>query len=497
MLRISLALFLTAALISATGPAWSQGQTLPSPTPTGRSLLETPIAQSGVPLDSLVISPDGRRFAYVASEGGKSVVIVDGKREKPYDAVQPESLQFSPDSQHLAYVAKVGAVTVINLVFVFIPIPAQVPVWAVVVDGKEGKSYPAIRSFGFSPDGQRVAQVAGELIEVHGRYIEGAGMEHQIGEWRIVVDGQEGKAYDSVGRAIFSPDSRRVAYLAGRQILRWPSGGSTERVAVVDGKEGKPYDAILGLKFSPDSQHLAYVARTGSLWFGVVDGQEGESYSDVGAINLSPDAKKVAYVVQVGDKITVFMDQKEGKSYDNIAHVVFSSDSQRLAYVARAGDTRVAVVDGEEGKPYDEITGLSFSPDSRRVAYAARTGTRWVVVLDRVEGMPHDAIEPESLKFSPDGQRVVYVVRAGDKWTVVVDGKEGKPYDEITGLGFSPDSRRTAYIAKVGGRVSVVVEGTEGPSSYDNVTNLVFDSLGALHYLATRGGSTVLVEERL
>jgi hypothetical protein len=70
-------------------------------------------------------------------------------------------------------------------------------------------------------------------------------------QWFVVVDGKEEKKYDNIGGTIFSPDSKRVAYVAGV---------GDKEFMVVDGKEEKIYDAIVGTIFSPDSKRVAYVA---------------------------------------------------------------------------------------------------------------------------------------------------------------------------------------------------------------------------------------------
>ncbi|MDI6761339.1 MAG: hypothetical protein QMD05_10980 [Candidatus Brocadiaceae bacterium] len=76
--------------------------------------------------DSLRVSPDGKRVAYVAGVGNKQLVVVDGKEERQYDDIGAGSPIFSPDGKRVAYGAKVGNK------------------WFVVVDRKEGGQYDSL-----------------------------------------------------------------------------------------------------------------------------------------------------------------------------------------------------------------------------------------------------------------------------------------------------------------------------------------------------------------
>ena len=77
----------------------------------------------------------------------------------------------------------------------------------------------------------------------------------------VVVDGKEGKQYESIGEGtlIFSPDSKHLAYMARESTKTYP-------FVVVDGNEGNEYEGIGGwsLKFSPDSKHVAYAVKRGN-----------------------------------------------------------------------------------------------------------------------------------------------------------------------------------------------------------------------------------------
>jgi len=69
-----------------------------------------------------------------------------------------------------------------------------------------------------------------------------------------VVDGKDMEQYDGTGALIFSPDSKSVLYMAGKN-NKW--------FVVIDSKEGKAYDHLFlqtGIIFdSPESLHFLSV----------------------------------------------------------------------------------------------------------------------------------------------------------------------------------------------------------------------------------------------
>ena len=85
----------------------------------------------------------------------------------------------------------------------------------------------------------------------------------------MVLDGVEGKQYDTAGFHTFSPDSKHLAYAARV---------GDKCFVVLDGVEGKQYDLLEFLTFSPDSNHIAYAAKEGNKGFVVVDGVEGKQH---------------------------------------------------------------------------------------------------------------------------------------------------------------------------------------------------------------------------
>jgi hypothetical protein len=75
-------------------------------------------------IQKIMFSSDSKRYAYVAQKDKKNLVIVDGVENKSYDMPLivdwDHPVIFSSDSQHYAYIVRTGQKS-----------------WAVVTDGKE------------------------------------------------------------------------------------------------------------------------------------------------------------------------------------------------------------------------------------------------------------------------------------------------------------------------------------------------------------------------
>ena len=131
----------------------------------------------------------------------------------------------------------------------------------VVVDGVKSRELSGVLDGAliFSPDSKRTAYVAGTLNNA-----------------RVVVDGQPSPACDGIakGHPLFSPDSRRVAYAAQRG-KKWQ--------IVIDDREFTPCDVIAqdSLAFSPDGRHAAWAEQRAQKWVVVVDGQDAKEYDSV------------------------------------------------------------------------------------------------------------------------------------------------------------------------------------------------------------------------
>ncbi|MBM3330460.1 hypothetical protein FJY68_01255 [candidate division WOR-3 bacterium] len=185
--------------------------------------------------DGPVFSPDSRRMAYCARRGEQYRVVVDGREGPEY--ADAHYLVFSPDSRSLAYRARQG-----DKVFT-------------VRDGVPGPAYDGVEPAVFSPDSRRMAVLA-----------------WQNDRTRVIDDSLPGAEYYDIRdeSVIFSPDSRHLAYCANDSVDRW--------FAVLDGKPGTVYNDAARPVFSPDSRRFAFRAGRGYRALVVVDGLPGAEY---------------------------------------------------------------------------------------------------------------------------------------------------------------------------------------------------------------------------
>lgn len=268
----------------------------------------------GIALQSLVFSPDGSRFAYSANDrstGNHWFCVIDGERRGAFDALGV-SFAFSPDGKRIAYTG-----TRAQQRFLVVNGEREVPIEGIVD-----------HSLTFSPDSRRLAYAVARPDR----------------RCYLVVDGKAGPVHDSVGGAllpghasnrtstqthyglgsassiVFSPDSRRIAYVA--------RSGRTRKVYVDDKAEDIEMEFLVGgMVFSSDSRRLAYGGRRGNRFFVVVDGKKGADYDAVGYFGFSPDAEHIAFTAKRGDRMVIVVDGQERAEYNAApAGPVFRSD---------------------------------------------------------------------------------------------------------------------------------------------------------------------------
>ncbi len=358
-------------------------------------------------------SPDGRRFAYVAQTGAKHCIVVDGKEGPKFDGV--EGPVFSADGKRLAYAAKSG-----NR-------------WSVVADGHKGHLFDSINvsSLTFSPDGRRLAYGAKK-----GR------------KWVLIIDGQESPELDYVDRPVFSPDSKRVAFSA-KADNRW--------TVVSDGKTHRPYDYVEAVLFSPDSKRLGYIAKMKQTALVVVDGREGETFKEIGKNSLVFGRNgRIAYRALENGKWYVIGEDIPRRPFEAVGDgtPLFAADGTGPVFAAKTDDGWRVITPDREGQAYYYIWdgSLAVSQDGTELAYRAvkrePAAMINVVVVNAAEGKGYDSTGAP--RFAPDGKTVVYKAKVGGKWFAVAGGREGKGYDEILTDPVVTANRTIRFVARNG-----------------------------------------------
>ncbi len=422
---------------------------------------EVPVGkvQPGIVQASVVVSPDFRRVAFVAIQGGKHRVFVEGKLVATLDGVGFGTPAMSLDGQRLLFVGIRGTNSFVT------------------VDGVEGKTYESIDRAQFSPDGKHFVFVV------------------QRGDrFSVVLDDVEGPSFEQIGEGDpqFSEDGNHVAYAAKRD-GKW--------LLMHDGKPGPSFEAVGrgAFYFSADGKTIAYLAVRRGKYVVIKDGVEGKEYASITDLTINPTGR-VAYRAVSGTEQRVVVNEKEGPACEEIVQgsLAFSKTGARFGYGEKKNGGFHLVVDGMAGSAMQAVGPPVFSPQGTRVAYKAARDLDELVVLDGKEGASFFGISTDGPVFSADGSRLAYVARRGISWVVVVDGVAGDPYDGIgmRSMKFSPDGRHLAYWAKRDIRSVLVVDGHESPEyrAYIGKHSPRWDNAGNVSGLVLKGDEFVRIE---
>ena len=303
------------------------------------------------------------------------------------------------------------------------------------------------------------------------------------GTFQVVHNGRAGKSYQEIDtNFVLSRDGRRVAYAAMID-GKWRM--------VVDGKEGRVFDTLGTPRISPDGKHVLYDAQQGDRWYIVVDDivKGGcPSYFDK---NFSSDSKHVVYIENIaGDDSmhrVVISDLKLNKLFERelrTENTVYSEDKSRMAVVAGVRDKKQLVVMSldnpgtvNEGAFFDVIAFPAFGMDGKSVAYIAeKEGKRYLVLNGNEERLPDGEVgEPPAIR--PDLKGAAVIMRTANGFyfhqTGGVDKTAAQRYEEAAFPSFNKSGNSYVYAARNGSRMFYVVNGKESPA-FDKVLTPMF-----------------------
>jgi Tol biopolymer transport system component/DNA-binding winged helix-turn-helix (wHTH) protein len=432
-------------------------------------------------LDSIAVSPDGARLAFVgeASDGQKQVWLrsLDSITEEPLAGTELATAAFwSPDSDSIAFFAG-GKLKKIDLhggsPQTICNTPAGRGTWSqngvILIDGPGPVIYRVSAAGGqaspvtaldranqetfhtspqFLPDGSHFIYFARSVRpEITGIYV--ASLDSK--ESKHLVNSNTNAAYASP-----SPGAPGyLLYTAGADLVR--QAFDLNKLALVGEPAILAHRVLIGLTrgmaraaFSASQNGiLAYRTRTESghselVWFD----RQGRRLAGVGAPAdysnpaISPDEKR----------LVVSRTEEQGRARNLWLFDLSSGGSSRFTF-----------------EPADE-TNAVWSPDAREVAFNAVHAGAVDIYLKPVTG----AAEPKELLassenkqiecWSPDGRWLLY--RIGDKtWTFPLGGgKPDGPY-AMEYPSISPDNQWVAYTSNESGRPEVYVQSfppTEG-----------------------------------
>ena len=176
------------------------------------------------------LSRDGKRVAYRAHQGERSFVVVGLRRGPEVELMTDPAI--SADGRVVAYAARLDGR------------------WRILVDGREIAVEAQPSHVFLSDDGRSVGWQAGTGSDGAAKV-------------RVVVNGIAGAPFTLVGRPVFSPDGRRVAYAAD---------DGTKQYIVIDDAKVEVSGRLSDPAFSPDGKQVGYGARAGrELWWKVLD----------------------------------------------------------------------------------------------------------------------------------------------------------------------------------------------------------------------------------
>ncbi|MGE4518090.1 MAG: hypothetical protein AB7E04_01095 [Desulfobacteraceae bacterium] len=332
-------------------------------------------------LGKIIVSSDGKNFAYRAQTGNKQFVVINGKEEKSFDGIKNDPV-FSPDGKKTAYIA----------------FEDKENGFLICGDTKYGP-FRNINEVIFSPDSSKLGFIA-----------------FKDKGWHVFINGKESKTYKNAMLLKFSKSGNFACVVQNDE---------DKLLLLEDFKEHEAYKTIGEPFYNPEGTILSYPANTGKHWQMVVNGEKQYKFDTLGPVTYSDSGDSYGYTGVKNEKPTIIINGKKEKEYDSSGLIKFSTDGRHYAYRAFSKKKGWFVVwDKKEGNSYFDVKQPIFSPVKNEIAYMAFKGKSVVMVKNHIEDKEYKTIGGLP-KFSPDGKHLAYYASHDDKkWIMNIDGTE-------------------------------------------------------------------------
>ena len=298
---------------------------------------------------SFVYSPDSSKWACSVSKAEGSVNILNSGEELPaYTRISEFS--FSRDSRHFAYIASNGQQTFL------------------IVNGKVNKKFEYFENFMFSPKGKGYSVAA----ESKGKYYpllngrKGTPCNGMNSEFVYSPDGKSvvfvaqtktgsvlfsnGKETEFLGtrNPMFSPDSKKLAQIESKE-----KGESV----LLGGAKLKGHDRVTSMAFSRTGKRFVFTATMTHMEVLIENGKFNAEYHDVIEPVFTPDEShlffcairdKTVYLVKDG---SVFAQHNGEYAYN----LTVSDDGKNSAFILFDEKQSFLVINGAREKEYRQI----------------------------------------------------------------------------------------------------------------------------------------------
>lgn len=375
---------------------------------------------------------------------------------------------WTPDSRQILFTGQITEESVSRYTLNLISLETgQIKPFLLAGSGATGDASPA-----FSPDGQwlmfsRYTEIAKATLMVQKL---GAGLEPQ-GE-PMAVPGAAGNPPRSPS---WSPDSKRVVFTSGGQILEWVVGDATRVVDATGPSE------VLSTVWQRDGRVRSVTARESSnldIWRLDLDPathvplskpvRVAPSTADEGVPRFSPDGRRLVFTSNRTNAREVWISDASGENPKQLSHVNayilgyprWSPDGKRIAFHARIrdeGEAWIYVADVDSGTPRRLAPGMtvSWSLDGKYLYGDVPTGGK-IIRIRIADGNVEPLFDGDMPVETTDGKRLLYAKTDGS--CVYARSLEGDParnpeeciandYTKARGGGFVPVNGGFFYVS--------------------------------------------------